>query len=32
MSIRQVYEVALMADWQEMTTTKANVIARRRQK
>jgi len=32
MSIRQVYEVALLVDWQDMTTTKANLIARRRQK
>jgi hypothetical protein len=32
MSIRRVYEVALLVDWQEMTTTKANIIARRKQK
>lgn len=32
MGIRQLYEVALMVDWQDLTTTKANLIARRRQK
>ncbi len=32
MGIRQMYEMALMADWQELTTTKANLITRRQRR